>query len=98
MTILRQAADIASLLALSDERDLWSRRILDAERRGYQRGRADGYDAGYTDGILGRKRARHQAVEALDVYLRRWKLRGETRTRSTFGQPHPADYPGRGAA
>jgi hypothetical protein len=23
-----------------------------------------------------------------------WELRGEPRTRATFGQPHPADFPG----
>lgn len=24
----------------------------------------------------------------------RWELRGEPRTRATFSQPHPADFPG----
>lgn len=24
----------------------------------------------------------------------RWELRGEPRTRATFGQPHPDDFPG----
>lgn len=31
------------------------------------------------------------------VERRRWNLRGEPRTRETFGQPHPGDYQG-GAA
>jgi hypothetical protein len=27
-------------------------------------------------------------------YDPRWSVRGEPRTRATFGQPHPADFPG----
>lgn len=37
----------AALFALSDERDLWLRRVLDAERRGYARGREAGFGEGY---------------------------------------------------
>ena len=36
------ADDNARLLELSDERDRWFQRVLDAERRGYQRGFNDG--------------------------------------------------------
>jgi len=30
-----------------------------------------------------------------EVERRRWQVRGEERTRQTFGQPHPADFLGR---
>ena len=30
-----------------------------------------------------------------DLERRRWTLRGEPRTRETFGLPHPDDFPGR---
>ena len=35
-------SSVAELLALSDERDLWLRRVYDAWRDGYQAGHADG--------------------------------------------------------
>lgn len=37
---VQQDADIASLLSLSDERDMWLRRTLDDYRRGFNDGRA----------------------------------------------------------
>lgn len=91
----------AELLELSDERDQWERLRQAAYRDGWQaaeRAHADDYHRGYVDGAAARKHAQHAAVEALDVYLRRWKLRGETRTRPTFSQPHPGDYQGREGA
>jgi len=42
--------DAADITELSDERDRWLRRVLAAELRGYDRGRAAGYDAGYRQG------------------------------------------------
>jgi phosphosulfolactate phosphohydrolase-like enzyme len=98
MTTVPQPPDIAALLALSDERDQWERRLLAAERAGWQaagRAHADGYHAGYIDGLLRRKHLEHDAVEAAKLYARRWTLRGEQRTRETFGEPHPGDYQGR---
>lgn len=44
------AADVAAVLTLSDERELWLRRELAAEIRGYERGHLVGYAAGYLDG------------------------------------------------
>ncbi len=38
------------VMALSDERDRAAHRAWAAERRGYDRGRRDGYRQGYTDG------------------------------------------------
>jgi hypothetical protein len=40
-------ADIAALLALSDERDVWLLRLLAAERAAYDRGHRDGHRDGY---------------------------------------------------
>lgn len=31
---------------------------------------------------------------ALEAELARWTVRGEVRTRETFGRPHPDDFPG----
>jgi hypothetical protein len=88
----------AELLELSDERDWWERRLAAAERAAYQRGQADGYDRGYVDGIAERKHEQQSMVEALQVFARRWEMRGQQRARDTFGRPHPGDYPGRGPA
>jgi hypothetical protein len=87
-----------ALLALSDERDAWLRRLLAAYREGYAHGREDGYQAGYVTGILARKHADRDVYEGLQLEARRWELRGEQRTRATFGLPHPDDYPGKDAA
>lgn len=71
----------------------------------YERGSADGYLAAVAD----LKRAQHQAVDDLDAYLscwhvccRRCRLEGhrdscrdcQARTRATFSDPQPGDYPG----
>lgn len=101
MTTVHQPPDIALLLELSDERDQWERRLLAAERAAWQaaeRAHADDYHVGYIDGLLRRKHLEHDAVEAGKVYARRWELRGEPRTRETFGRPHRDDFTGRGAA
>lgn len=43
---LADATDIAALLALSDERDMWAARLLAAERDAYRRGYGDGFSGG----------------------------------------------------
>jgi hypothetical protein len=47
MTAVSQA-ELANLIALSDERDQWMRRLLAAEREAYRRG----YDAGRADACV----------------------------------------------
>jgi len=92
---------IAEWLALSAERDRYMGRILAAERRGFERGvaaMADEYERGFHDGCMAFKRAQHDAHALTEVEASRWELRGEKRTRATFGMPHPDDYKGRGAA
>jgi hypothetical protein len=56
-------ARCAALLELSSERDQWLRRLLAAEREGYDRGRADGFDEGWIAAEDYDERE-HQAVAA----------------------------------
>ena len=89
--------DVAAVLELSDERDVHLRLRREAFREGWQAAEvahADDYNRGYHDGVLRRKHAEHEAVEALRLYLRRWELRGGRRTRATFAEAHPADFTG----
>lgn len=97
MTTVHQPPDIASLLDLSDERDRQLKLRRAAFREGWraaEAAHADDYSRGYHDGVLRRKHAEHEAVEALRLYLRRWELRGGRRTRATFAEPHPDDFTG----
>lgn len=69
--------------------------LLAAER---EAGRAEGYAQCAVDV----KRAEHALPEYLAAEAAaeagRWVVRGEVRTRATFGLPHPADYCGGPAA
>jgi hypothetical protein len=91
------ADDIARLLDRWDEHGTWMRRLGAAWREGYraaEQAHADDYSAGYVDGLLGRKRLEHDAVEAARIELARWGPEG----REHFGDQRPGDYPGRGGA
>ena len=87
------------LLGVSDERDVQLQRLLDAERAaymaGYAHGRAD--EAREADRAWAARPPQPvrvgESLAALEA--RRWELRGEPRTRETFGRPHLADYRGR---
>jgi len=88
-----------------DERGRDHERIRRAWREGWLTGHGIGYGAGYEQASrdmernwseMARPTAR-QLVRGHGLQDRRWRLRGETRTRQTFGQPHPDDYRG-GAA
>jgi hypothetical protein len=59
---------------------------------------ADAYERGYVDGIGAVKRIEHGLVGAFRVLApeARWTVRGQARTRRTFGMPHPRDFRGRG--
>jgi hypothetical protein len=89
----------ADIAAASDERDAAQRRLLDAERASYTAGFAAGYEAAQRDAdrawsetppLVLRDDISHAELEA-----RRWTVRGERRTRETFGQPHTGDFSGR---
>jgi len=43
----------------------------------------------------GRVRVAPASPTRAEVEARRWKVRGEHRTRETFGRPHRDDFPGR---
>ena len=96
---------IAAVLALSDERDTWIKRILAAERAEYARGKRDGVALGELLALEDRaERWRAMACPVsrggatwAEVEERRWVVRGERGTRETFADPHPSDYPGRDA-
>ena len=83
------------LAALSDERTLWLRRLLDAElaaeRRGYERGIGDGY-AQCAAEVKAAEHAIATGIRRACGPDDRWQLRGEPRTRETFAEPHPDDY------
>lgn len=85
------------LLELSAERDQWERWAHAMWREGWQaaeRAHADDYNRGYVDGILARKHAQHDLVEATRIDVLRWGPSG----REHFGDPRPGDYPGWGGA
>jgi hypothetical protein len=88
---------IGGVLELSDLMDGQLRLRLAAYREGYETGREAGYDRGYEDGVLDRKRAQQDLLEEFRIVERRWTVRGETRARETFGQPHRDDYRGSAA-
>ena len=84
-------------LALSDERQLWHQRITDAWHAGLAHGEAihaGDYARGYTTAITEMKAADRNLVRALATHATIWAVRGQQRTRHTFAQPHPSDYPG----
>ena len=100
-TTIRHHPDVASLLALSDERDQWMRCQLAAWREAYRLGRLDGIEEGRAleaaerDGFwrnLGRRLAAQPSFAELE--RRRWGPGGRER----FGELQPGDYPGREVA
>jgi hypothetical protein len=97
---------MADLLMTSAERDRWLQRLQAAEHAaesaGYMRGRADGYSARAAelerDWQAIARPAANGGPSWAELERKRWTLRGETRTRTTFGLPHPDDFPGRDEA
>lgn len=86
--------------SLSDERDAWLKRLLDAEHAAYLAGHADGDRAGFERGARLLEAEHRSGVHAMarqaDAFDHRWDLRGEHRTRGTFADPHPGDRPAGG--
>lgn len=87
----------AVVLALSDERDIWLRRLLDAERDAYRAGHDQGHAAGYAAGY-------EQAVRDWKVtagllpggpaYAELERRRYGPGGRERFADPRPGDFPG----
>ena len=83
--------DAAALLELSDERDLWQRRLLGAEQAAYARGYADAQaDMAAAWHAVADPVARGGPKHA-ELEERRWGPEG----REHFGDPRPGDFPGR---
>lgn len=93
----KAAAARAVLLALIPDHaaDLSRARqdCREAARDAYRRGYTAGYERGAR--VIGaqwpRIAAAADGLSHAELERRRWTLRGEQRTRETFGDPHPAD-------
>ena len=90
------------LLAVSEERERHLELRLAAWRDGYAAAAAqfEEYEArGYARAVADVKAAQHGLYNHLrrcrETEDGRWIVRGQQRTRKTFGHPHPADYPGK---
>jgi hypothetical protein len=80
----RKAARDTALLALSDERDRWLRRVHDAWKAGYQ--------AALDDAVVSSlARIWPAPGHVSEIEQRRYPPDG----REHFGDPRPGDYPGR---
>jgi hypothetical protein len=84
-------------LTLSRERDLWMKRVLEAEKRGFDRGVNLGREQGFAlaDAELERSwrtlaAGIMNAPSFADLEFLRWGPGG----REKFGQPRPGDYKG----
>ena len=97
---LKARAAVDALIGESDRRSTALARRLHAWSAGWAAGHQVGYEAGVRDTLEQEARQRREAAglvaEAAAIQQQRWRLRGERRTRQTFSQPHPDDYPGRG--
>lgn len=97
---------VADVLDRSNERDMYVNRITEAHRTGWLAGHEDGYGDGRRDEAAERDRDWRRIAKpiarggpsAAELEAKRWTVRGEQRTRDTFGQPHPGDFPGRESA
>jgi hypothetical protein len=95
---------VAGLLALSDERDGWLLRLRASWRAAYRLGFELGHAAGYRQAERDMTRSWREVATPVahasggELQRRRWAVRGQTRARETFAQPHPDDYPGQDGA
>lgn len=96
------AEALAELVEVSDGRDQWEQRLLAACRAAYLAGHADGRAAERleADQAWAARPARiaRDGLALEDLERHRWTVRGDSRTRDTFGQPHPDDYQGQDGA
>jgi hypothetical protein len=87
----------------ADELDGWQAAVQDLKSLG---GMCAAYAAGREDESADRdarwdriaRQAHAHGTPYAEIDRRRWVVRGEQRTRETFGQPHPDDYMGREAS
>jgi len=96
---------VAALIGESDDRAAQLAAQARAWREGYEQGFLAGVEVGRGAALEEEAAQRREAAglvrEATTgpsraaILRQRWTLRGEQRTRETFGRPHPGDYPGR---
>lgn len=94
--LARAVDDLLERLHIADQQ---MQLRMEFYRMGYaaaERDHADDYGRGYAAAIADIKRTDRQLVNALDRAHARWSVRGQQRSRQTYGQPHPNDYPGIG--
>lgn len=89
-------AYVQAVLDLSDERDLWMRRVSQAWRDGWLAGMAAGYRAGFSQAVTEWKVTAggmtHLGGESFaEVECRRYGPGG----RASFGRSRPGDFKGR---
>jgi hypothetical protein len=92
---------VAALVeAIDPEAEIRYRQQLAREAASAERERA--WSEGYLAAVAELKAVQLGLYDQLrgvrEIEVRRWTVRGEPRTRATFGQPHKDDYPGRAAA
>jgi hypothetical protein len=96
------AQAVAELVERSDLLDLSLKLRLRAWRDGYREGARGQYEAGYAAAIADVKGAQHALYNHLrrvrELEDGRWIVRGQQRTRKTFGHPHPNDFTGQDGA
>ncbi len=101
-------AAIAEFLSESDRRDHELEWRKQAWSEGWAAGHEVGYEAGCRDALAQEAAQRREAAGLIalatagpshdELERKRWILRGQQRTRATFGLPHPDDFAGRDPA
>jgi hypothetical protein len=95
---------VRELLRWSDAQDAALKARLAAEAAAQRRGYAAGHEAGRREALEALAEEKRQLAAELaglptrppfaELERRRWSVRGESRTRLAFGDPHPGDYLG----
>jgi hypothetical protein len=99
-------AIVDELLDRSRERDVQLELRHRAYAEGWEAGHVAGTEAGRQAEAAERDKAWNRIARPIarggrshaELERNRWTVRGETRTRETFGQPHPDDYLGQDGA
>ncbi len=94
---------VSGIFARIEERQRWHQMVTDAWYAGLahaEAAHADDYRRGWNDAlahaemVAAAQRRLGVSARVTSSGLTRWVVRGERRTRATFGKPHRKDYPG----
>jgi hypothetical protein len=92
----REVLAAAALIDAAEAR--WLAFAAEQRAAGYAEGEARGRAAGYAAAVADVKAAEHALADFLTREVAaghgRWFVRGEARSRETFGRPHADDYTG----